>query len=55
MLKADLAGGKGEENCRLKAEARPPEPHMTGVQEFIPFSADKWEPLDGLKQKVPNT
>lgn len=34
------------------AEARPQESYMTGVQEFVP--ADKWEPLEGLKQKVPN-
>lgn len=47
--------GRWKQNGRLKAEARRLEPHMTGVQEFMPFSADKWEPLDSLKQKVPNT
>lgn len=46
--------GNGKQDCRLRAEAKPQESHMTGVQEFVPFSVDKWEPLGGLKQKVPH-
>lgn len=45
----------GKQDCRLTAEARPQGSHMTGVQELVPFSVDKWEPLEGLRQKVPNT
>lgn len=47
--------GNGKQGGRLTADARPPAFHMTGVPELVPFSVDKWEPLEGLKQKVPNT
>lgn len=36
------------------AEDRPQEAYRTGVQEFAPLSADKWESMEGFKKEVPN-